>query len=210
MIERAASKSAQRAEDLAAAAKELLPHICCFSYPCLGWTGPARCTRGAGASQQRDASVGAQLRGKAVAGGVPWLCPEPPIPGQPISAFLSGSVCCHESYGGFRQRLDQPRGAPWWPGYHRCLTGPIRVHTDTSGKPSGTVSTPCRSLYGGANFAYVVRPVPAGPGLTLPGGRFRCRNARGNLPAAHFVNFLKCLPPAAGFAQGSPLSTPMA
>ena len=50
-------------------------------------------------------------------------------------------------------------------------------------------STPVRSLYLGANFASVVRPIPAGPGQTLPGGRFRCRNARNKFFAARFAHF---------------------
>ena len=50
-------------------------------------------------------------------------------------------------------------------------------------------STPVRSLYGGANFASVVRPIPAGPGQTLPGGRFRCRNARNKFFATRFAHF---------------------
>ena len=50
-------------------------------------------------------------------------------------------------------------------------------------------STLLRSPYPGANFAYVVRPIPAGPGQALPGGCFRCRNARNKFSATRFAHF---------------------
>ena len=50
-------------------------------------------------------------------------------------------------------------------------------------------STLVRSLYPGANFASVVRPIPAGPGQTLSGGCIRDRNTRNKFFATRFAHF---------------------
>ena len=51
------------------------------------------------------------------------------------------------------------------------------------------VSTLVRSLYPGANFASVVRPIPAGPGQTLSGGCIRDRNTHNKFSAKRFAHF---------------------
>ena len=65
-------------------------------------------------------------------------------------------------------------------------------------KLSSMHSTPVRSPYLGANFAYVVRPIPAGPGQTLPGGCFRCRNAHNKFSATRFAHFFLIEVPEVG------------
>ena len=74
------------------------------------------------------------------------------------------------------------------------LVVPAAVLVGIAGREYGIsvlvlLSTPVRSPYPGANFASVLRPIPAGPGQTLPGGRFRCRNSRNKFFATRFAHF---------------------
>ena len=106
------------------------------------------------------------------------------------TSFARDERCFH-SFAGPRCRLSGTTP-------HTCLPATCAacaacgLCSRVRGTQAGTLidSTPVRSLYGGANFASVVRPIPAGPGQTLPGGCFRCRNTRNKFFAARFAPVL--------------------